>query len=70
MTVALAYISVNETQRKAMTFLIGGFRLTNFGDFRMTVFGQFNPTLTVVKILFNWINIMGNNMGNKKSGKA
>ena len=53
-----------------MTFLIGGFRLTNFGDFRLTVFGQFNPTLTVVKILFNWINIMGNNMGNKKSGKA
>lgn len=30
-----------------MTFLIGGFRLTNFGDFRLTVFGQFNPTLTV-----------------------
>ena len=29
-----------------MTFLIGGFRLTNFGDFRLTVFGQFNPTLT------------------------
>ena len=53
-----------------MTFLIGGFRLTNFGDFRLTVFGQFNPTLTVVKILFNWINIMGNNMGNKKAGKA
>ena len=32
-----------------MTFLIGGFRLTNFGDFRLTVFGQFNPTLTPVK---------------------
>lgn len=31
-----------------MTFLIGGFRLTNFGDFRLTVFGQFNPTLTMV----------------------
>ena len=31
-----------------MTFLIGGFRLTNFGDFRLTVFGQFNPTLTFV----------------------
>lgn len=31
-----------------MTFLIGGFRLTNFGDFRLTVFGQFNPTLTLV----------------------
>lgn len=31
-----------------MTFLIGGFRLTNFGDFRLTVFGQFNPTLTVL----------------------
>ena len=31
-----------------MTFLIGGFRLTNFGDFRLTVFGQFNPTLTGV----------------------
>ena len=30
-----------------MTFLIGGFRLTNFGDFRLTVFGQFNPTLTL-----------------------
>ena len=30
-----------------MTFLIGGFRLTNFGDFRLTVFGQFNPTLTI-----------------------
>ena len=30
-----------------MTFLIGGFRLTNFGDFRLTVFGQFNPTLTM-----------------------
>lgn len=33
-----------------MTFLIGGFRLTNFGDFRLTVFGQFNPTLTPVNI--------------------
>ena len=32
-----------------MTFLIGGFRLTNFGDFRLTVFGQFNPTLTISK---------------------
>ena len=32
-----------------MTFLIGGFRLTNFGDFRLTVFGQFNPTLTSSK---------------------
>lgn len=32
-----------------MTFLIGGFRLTNFGDFRLTVFGQFNPTLTQEK---------------------
>ena len=32
-----------------MTFLIGGFRLTNFGDFRLTVFGQFNPTLTKEK---------------------
>ena len=31
-----------------MTFLIGGFRLTNFGDFRLTVFGQFNPTLTPI----------------------
>lgn len=31
-----------------MTFLIGGFRLTNFGDFRLTVFGQFNPTLTTL----------------------
>ena len=31
-----------------MTFLIGGFRLTNFGDFRLTVFGQFNPTLTSI----------------------
>lgn len=31
-----------------MTFLIGGFRLTNFGDFRLTVFGQFNPTLTLI----------------------
>ena len=31
-----------------MTFLIGGFRLTNFGDFRLTVFGQFNPTLTLL----------------------
>ena len=29
-----------------MTFLVGWFRLTNFGDFRLTVFGQFNPTLT------------------------
>lgn len=33
-----------------MTFLIGGFRLTNFGDFRLTVFGQFNPTLTLYVI--------------------
>lgn len=33
-----------------MTFLIGGFRLTNFGDFRLTVFGQFNPTLTQVEV--------------------
>ena len=32
-----------------MTFLIGGFRLTNFGDFRLTVFGQFNPTLTLIQ---------------------
>ena len=34
-----------------MTFLIGGFRLTNFGDFRLTVFGQFNPTLTSQTVL-------------------
>lgn len=39
-----------------MTFLIGGFRLTNFGDFRLTVFGQFNPTLTkdLTKIPFQF----------------
>lgn len=35
-----------------MTFLIGGFRLTNFGDFRLTVFGQFNPTLTLDYIMY------------------
>lgn len=34
-----------------MTFLIGGFRLTNFGDFRLTVFGQFNPTLTLLQVV-------------------
>ena len=36
-----------------MTFLIGGFRLTNFGDFRLTVFGQFNPTLTLPGLSHN-----------------
>lgn len=41
-----------------MTFLIGGFRLTNFGDFRLTVFGQFNPTLTLSmdNTVFNRLN--------------